>query len=114
MSVETNETPRIATYAEFYPYYLQEHSVPACRTMHYIGTTLTFVALALGLTVSAWWFLAAPLSGYFFAWVAHFFIEKNRPATFTYPVWSLISDYRMYFAWITGRLGPQLEEAGVR
>ncbi len=113
MSVDAHDEDRIKTYAEFWPYYLREHSVPACRTMHYIGTALTFVAFGLGLYVNAYWFLAAPLAGYFFAWVAHFAIEKNKPATFTYPVWSLISDYRMFFAWITGRLGPQLEEAGV-
>ncbi|MCR9240658.1 MAG: DUF962 domain-containing protein [Rhodobiaceae bacterium] len=114
MSVETSENGRIATYTEFWPYYLQEHSVSTCRTMHYIGTALSIAALGMGVFVNAWWLLAAPLSGYFFAWVAHFTIEKNKPATFTYPLWSLVSDYRMFFAWIAGRLGPHLEEAGVR
>ena len=115
MSVEAASTnERIATYAEFWPYYLREHAKPACRNMHYAGTGLTFVALGLAVFVSAWWFIAAPLVGYAFAWVAHFKIEKNRPATFTYPIWSLISDYKMFFTWITGRLGPHLDAAGVR
>ena len=115
MSVDTtsNRQP-IETYAEFWPYYLQEHAVPACRNLHYAGTSLTFVAFALAIFVNVWWLIAAPLAGYAFAWVAHFTIEKNRPATFTYPIWSLISDYRMFFAWITGRLGAHLETAGVR
>lgn len=114
MSVDAHKSnPRIATYAEFWPYYLREHAAPACRALHYAGTSLVLVTFALGLFVNAWWFAAAPVVGYAFAWIGHFTIEKNKPATFTYPVWSLISDFRMFFAWITGRLGPQLEEAGV-
>lgn len=115
MSVDArNDTGRITTYAEFWPYNLQEHAKPACRNLHYAGTMLTFVAFGMAVLVNAWWLVAAPLAGYAFAWVAHFTIEKNRPATFTYPIWSLISDYKMFFAWVTGRLGPHLEAAGVR
>ena len=103
----------ITRYADFWPYYLREHAKAQTRALHYAGTMLTFAALAAGLWLSSWWFLAIPLAGYGFAWAAHFGVEKNRPATFTYPLWSLVSDYRMFFLWLGGRLGPHLQRAGV-
>ncbi|MBX3594280.1 DUF962 domain-containing protein [Sphingomonas sp.] len=103
----------ITRYGDFWPYYLREHARAQTRAMHYAGTLLTFVALAAGIWLNSWWFLAIPLAGYGFAWAAHFGVEKNRPATFTYPLWSLVSDYRMFFLWLTGRLGPHLKQAGV-
>lgn len=103
----------ITRYADFWPYYLREHARPATRRLHYAGTALTFAALAAGFAWGGVWFAAIPLAGYGFAWGAHFAVEKNRPATFTYPLWSLASDYRMFFLWLTGRLGPHLERAGV-
>ena len=109
----SNRTDRFETYAEFWPYYLQEHADRTCRNLHYAGTTLTFFAFAAGIFVSPWWLLAAPLAGYGFAWFAHFKYERNKPATFKYPFWSLFSDYRMYFNWLGGRLGPHLTRAGV-
>lgn len=96
---------RIQTFKEFYPYYLSEHSKPATRALHYVGTSLFFVLLLTGLVRGKWYYFALlPIMGYGFAWVGHFFVEKNKPATFQYPLWSLASDFVMYFQWLTGRL----------
>jgi hypothetical protein len=96
---------RIQTYAAFWPFYLGEHSDPRCRALHFIGTTghLALVGVAL-VTLNPLWLLASAISGYGFAWPAHFLIEKNRPATFKYPLWSLLSDYRMWLHMVTGKL----------
>jgi hypothetical protein len=104
----------IATYADFWPYYLNEHARPATRTIHLVGTAVAFLSFCAGLiTDNAWYFLAAMAGGYAPAWFAHFFVERNRPATFTYPLWSLVSDFRMAWCWITCQLGRELEKAGV-
>ena len=104
--------PRFSTFEEFWPYYLSEHWKPATRALHFAGTACVLACLLLAVAASAWWLLAAPLFGYAFAWVGHFFVEKNRPATFTYPLWSLRGDFRMFRLMLTGRIGPELERAG--
>lgn len=91
-------------FREFYPYYLSEHEDVRCRRLHFIGSWLVLVALALGLFVSPWWLLGMPVAGYGFAWVGHFFFEKNRPATFTYPLWSLLGDWVMFRDILAGRV----------
>ena len=102
------------TFEDFWPYYLREHSGRRTRALHYAGTALVIAAaIALAVTGNWWWLLAMPLAGYGFAWFAHFFVEKNRPATFTYPWWSLRSDFRMFFLAVSGRLEPHLRAAGV-
>ncbi|WP_367280020.1 Mpo1-like protein [Sphingomonas sp. LHG3406-1] len=87
---------------------------PGTRGLHNLGTALVIAAAsALAVTGNWWWLIAMPLAGYGFAWSAHLFVEKNRPATFTYPWWSLRSDIRMFLLCATGRLGPHLQAAGV-
>ena len=105
---------RISSFTEFWPFYLREHSLPRTRALHYVGTTLVIMVAVFALMTGRWWFLLAmPLAGYFFAWIAHFTVEKNRPATFTHPLWSLAADFRMWWLWLSGRLAPELEKAGV-
>ena len=96
---------RIPTYAEFWPYYLNEHSVPSCRVLHFIGTSGHFAMVAVAVaTMNPWWLLASAFFAYGFAWFGHFVIEKNRPATFTHPLWSLVSDYQMWGHMLMGKL----------
>ncbi len=103
---------RFQTYQEFWPYYLWEHSNGVNRAMHFAGTTLAMGVLAYALGTQTWWLLPVALvAGYGPAWIGHFGIEKNRPATFKYPLWSLVSDFRMWGLMITGRIGPHLAQA---
>ena len=105
---------RIQTFEEFFPYYLGQHSLPATRALHYIGTTLFLASLVAFVVTLQWpYLLFALVIGYFFAWIGHFFIEHNRPATFSYPLWSFVSDLKMYFLFVSGQLGRHLEAAGV-
>jgi len=93
------------SFAEFYPYYLSEHQDSTCRKLHFTGTALLLLILASSLISQIYWGLALiPFVGYGFAWVGHFFYEKNRPATFTYPLWSLASDFNMFFQILVGKL----------
>ena len=104
----------IETYAAFWPYYLQQHAKRATRIVHYCGNTSGLAVLVTALATNQYWLLiGVPIVAYGFAWTSHVFIENNKPATFRYPVWSLISDLRMYLLAITGQLKPELERAGV-
>ncbi|WP_437881303.1 Mpo1-like protein [Pseudomonas sp. LRF_L74] len=103
MSIAANE--RFHSFAEFYPFYLQEHRNDTCRRLHYAGSTLVLGILAYALLSQQWaWLLALPLAGYGFAWIGHFVFEKNRPATFKYPLYSLLGDWVMFKDALTGRI----------
>ena len=101
----------ITSYDEFWPFYLGEHSKPATRAFHYAGT-LALVCVAIYAVLSEnWWVLILTLPAlYACAWFSHYFIEHNKPATFTYPGWSLISDFKMFSLAVTGRIGAELEK----
>lgn len=105
-------TPEFKTFEAFWPYYLKEHRHPLNRWLHFAGTTLVNLCLLGTLTGRPWMLLLAPLCGYGFAWVGHFGIERNRPATLTYPAWSLRGDYRMYGLMLRGRLWGRLPQTG--
>ena len=93
------------SFAEFYPYYLQEHGDPTCRRLHFFGT-LGVISIVLGViyTGNLWGLIWVPIVGYGFAWVGHFFFEKNRPATFTHPWYSLAGDFVMFKDILVGRI----------
>ncbi len=103
------------TFREFYPYYLSEHRNRTCRTLHFIGSTLVLVILATAVMTQKWWLAwLIPLAGYGFAWTGHYFFEKNRPATFTYPGFSFAADWVMYLGLITGKIGFSPRDDEVR
>ncbi|MBQ4814326.1 hypothetical protein A7985_18065 [Pseudoalteromonas luteoviolacea] len=93
------------SFEEFYPFYLEEHSNRLCRRMHFIGSSLVLMVLLASLMTQFWWLLTLlPLLGYGFAWLGHFIYERNKPATFTYPFYSLVADWVMYKDIITRKL----------
>ena len=94
-----------SSFGEFYPDYLAEHMDPACRRLHFVGSALVLATLATALAMRDWrWLLVAPLMGYGFAWIGHFFFEHNRPATFGTPLYSFLGDWRMFAEMLTGRM----------
>ncbi|MCY0909376.1 MAG: DUF962 domain-containing protein [Sulfobacillus thermosulfidooxidans] len=93
---------RIHSFNEFWPFYLQEHQKPATRLFHFIGTGGAIVLLLLALlTLNAWYLVLSVGVGYALAWYSHFFIEKNRPATWRYPVYSLQADVLLFWLMLT-------------
>jgi hypothetical protein len=93
------------SFEEFWPCYLSEHSKPTTRLLHCIGSLTAMAALIALIVIGRWWLLPLALvPGYAFAWIGHFFVEKNRPATFTYPLWSFMDDWKMLALILTGKL----------
>jgi hypothetical protein len=109
------DSPEFADYDAFWLYYLTAHRRPATRLMHYCGTSLGVLCLAAAALTGDWRLVvAAPLVGYAFAWVGHFALEGNRPATFGHPFWSFFSDFRMLALAVSGRLGRHLARSSAR
>jgi len=94
-----------ASFRDFYPFYLGEHANRTSRRLHVVGSSLVLIVLFAVLVTQRWvWLLSLPLLGYGFAWVGHFFFEKNRPATFTHPFYSFAGDWVMWWQVVTGRI----------
>ena len=95
---------RYTNFKDFYPYYLSEHSNKTTKLFHFIGTTIAIYLYArFFMTFNFMYLLYSLLAGYGFAWIGHFFVEKNKPATFKYPFWSFIGDHKMYFEILQGK-----------
>ncbi|MEE2787479.1 MAG: DUF962 domain-containing protein [Myxococcota bacterium] len=104
-NVTPNHSERYQSFPEFWPFYVGEHRDPRNRALHYLGTTGVIGLMIAAIVVGPWWLATLlPVCGYGFAWFGHFVIERNRPATFLYPRWSLLADFKMYGLAITGRM----------
>lgn len=94
-----------ATFSEFYAWYLTQHANRTSRRLHVVGTGCVIaLVVAAAVSLNPWWLLLAPVVGYGFAWIGHYGFEKNRPATFGHPLWSLGSDFVMFWQVVTGRM----------
>jgi hypothetical protein len=99
-----------STFDEFWPHYVHAHRSPVNRALHYVGTTAALgTVAAAAVTLNPWWLLATPIAGYGPAWVGHFFFEKNKPATFQHPLWSLRGDIKMYGLALRGKMSAEVE-----
>ncbi len=113
--MESLKTDRYQTFSQFWSFYLSEHSVPQCRLQHFFGTSIALTLIVvMVLTGDTVWLLAAVISGYACAWWGHFVFEKNRPATFRYPLWSFIGDWKMFWMMLNGTLDDELRRLGIR
>jgi hypothetical protein len=105
---------RFDNFEVFWPFYLREHAQPATRAVHVAGTWAGVLLLLAAILLGPWWLaLLVPVVGYGCAWISHLTIERNRPATFSYPAWSLLGDLRMAWLAATGRLGAELRRHGL-
>ena len=95
-----------ASFREFYPFYLSQHADRRCRRLHFVGSSLVLLVFVAACLRQQWrWLWLLPVLGYGFAWIGHFFFERNRPATFTHPFYSFAGDWVMYWQTLTGRIG---------
>lgn len=99
-----NHKQRYKSFSEFWPFYVAEHSRTGTRWLHLLGTTAGLATVAYLIAIGKWWlFPLGFIPGYGCAWLAHFVIEKNKPATFEYPLWSFLADYKMIALMLTNR-----------
>ena len=105
---------RFPTYQAFWPHYVSEHRNKLNRNLHFLGTSLVLLlVLMAAINANAWLLLGLPFAGYGFAWAGHYFVEKNRPLTFEYPLWSLIADFQMFAFMCLGRMDREVKRMGV-
>jgi hypothetical protein len=105
MSAMGEANVKYARFADFYPFYLSQHADRTCRRLHFAGTTLGLIALLHAFsTLELWWIPVGLAVGYGFAWVGHYVFEKNRPATFSHPVYSFVGDWAMWRDILAGRI----------
>jgi hypothetical protein len=106
-------TQRYKSFSEFWPFYVSEHSRPGTRLLHLIGTSIGIFVMIYFIATSRWWlFPLGLIPGYGGAWIGHFLIEKNKPATFQYPLWSFMGDYKMIAMMITGKMKHEVLKKG--
>jgi hypothetical protein len=101
------------SFAEFWPFYVSQHLNPTCRRLHFAGTTLVLGLAAATPILGPVYLALMPVAGYGFAWAGHFGFEKNRPATFRYPLWSLLGDFKMYGLMLRGKMTDELERVRI-
>jgi len=107
-----SDTPAFASFKEFWPFYVREHANPTNRRLHWAGTLIVIAIAVYALLTGEWRLLILmPVAGYSFAWVGHFIVQKNRPATFKYPLWSLFGDFKMFGCMCMGRMQAEVERA---
>lgn len=101
---------KIESFEEFWPFYVGEHKKPTTRLFHFVGTTAAVGCLASAVIFRKPWLVPAALvAGYGPAWFSHFFIEKNKPASFKYPLWSLKADFVMWSKMIRGEMQAEVD-----
>lgn len=109
------ERKRYGSFTEFWPFYVAEHSRPSTRRLHFCGTALALVCFLLLAATRRWMFLGiGVMAGYACAWVGHFFFEKNRPATFGAPLYSLAADWKMFFLMLSGHMDAEIRKLAER
>ena len=103
------------SYREFWPFYVSQHQEPGTRMLHFLGTSAVILCVIAAVVTQVWWLLLlGPAVAYGPAWVGHFFIERNRPATFRHPLWSLVGDFHMYGLMWAGRMEAEIARLSAR